>query len=290
MSAAVALSIAGCDPSGGAGIAADLKTFAALEVYGTVVVSALTAQSTRGVTGVHPVPAAFVEQQLDTLLDDLTVHATKIGMLPDAGAVGAVADVLGRREVGPVVCDPVMVATSGDALADDGAVRALRERLLPLADLVTPNAPEAAALLGTSVADDEQGLAEQARALLDLGPAAVLVKGGHLEGAESVDVLVTAAGTTLTRRPRVATASTHGTGCTLSSALAALLARRAHEQAGASPCGRGPADSDLSDLLATLPGVVETARDYLQEALKAGASLGVGSGHGPVHHMARWWP
>lgn len=285
MTAAVALSIAGCDPSGGAGIAADLKTFAALGAYGTVVVSALTAQSTRGVTGVHPVPAAFVADQLATLLADVTVHATKIGMLPDAGVVEAVAAALEANDVGPVVYDPVMVATSGDALSDDGAVRALRERLLPLADLLTPNAPEAAALLGVAVATDADGLAEHARALLDLGPRAVLVKGGHLDGDHSVDVLATRSGTTLSRRPRVDTTSTHGTGCTLSSALAALLARRALE-AGSPRSPHGPARHDLD---AALPAVVEAARDYLQEAIAAGASLGVGSGHGPVHHAARWW-
>lgn len=278
MSAPVALSIAGVDPSTGAGIAADLKTFAALEVYGTAVVSALTAQNTRGVTGIHPVPPAFVAQQLDTLLDDVTVHATKIGMLPDAAVVEAVAEVLERRDVGPVVCDPVMVATSGNALVDDGAVHAIRDRLLPLADLITPNAPEAATLLSTSMAHDEQELAGHARALLDLGARAVLVKGGHLQGSESVDVLATATATMLTRRPRVSTTSTHGTGCTLSSALAALLARRTHESIGA------------LDLLTALPAAVDSARDYLHEALETGALLGVGSGHGPVHHMNRWWP
>ena len=281
MSAPVALSVAGVDPSGGAGTAADLKTFAALGVYGTAVVTALTAQSTRGVRGTHPVPAGFVAEQLETLLDDVTVHATKVGMLPDAGVVVAVADALGRHDAGPVVCDPVLVATSGDALAGDDVVPALREHLLPATDLLTPNAPEAAALLGTSVAVDAGDLAEQALALLDLGPRAVLVKGGHLEGEESVDVLVTAAGTTLSRRPRLTTTSTHGTGCTLSSALAARLARQTHGVDAGSRAGL--------DLARVLPGVVEDARDYLQEAIAAGASLGVGHGHGPVHHAARWW-
>jgi hydroxymethylpyrimidine/phosphomethylpyrimidine kinase len=265
-----ALTVAGSDPSGGAGIQADLKTFSALGVYGTAVLTALTAQNTRGVTGVHPVPAAFVAQQLHTLLDDVEVHATKLGMLGSAEVVREVAAVLAARRCGPVVCDPVMVATSGDRLIDDDAVDAVRTRLLPLADLVTPNAPEAAALLGTAAATDVDGLHEQALALLDLGPGAVLLKGGHLGGEDSVDVLATATGTTETRRPRLATSATHGTGCTLSSAVAALAAR-----AG------GPPD---------WPVLVDRARDYLHRALAEGATLAIGSGHGPVHHFAGIWP
>ncbi|WP_409332963.1 bifunctional hydroxymethylpyrimidine kinase/phosphomethylpyrimidine kinase [Trujillonella humicola] len=268
---AVALTVAGSDPSGGAGVQADLKTFSALGVYGTAVLTALTAQSTRGVTGVHAVPAAFVGEQLRTLLDDVPVGATKLGMLGTAEVVGEVAAVLAQRRPGPVVCDPVMVATSGDRLVGPEAVAAIRAELLPLTDLITPNVPEAAALLDGPPAGSVDGMVEQARALLDLGPGAVLLKGGHLGGAESVDVLASAEGVVVTRRPRVDTTSTHGTGCTLSSAIAALVAR------GAGGPGRWePA--------------VEQARDYLQEALEAGAALGVGSGHGPVHHFARWWP
>jgi hydroxymethylpyrimidine/phosphomethylpyrimidine kinase len=265
-----ALSVAGSDPSGGAGIQADLKTFSALGVYGTAVLTALTAQNTRGVTGVHPVPAPFVGQQLRTLLDDVEVHATKLGMLGSAAVVREVADLLSSRPSGPVVCDPVMVATSGDRLIDEDAVAAVRTLLLPLSDLVTPNVPEAAVLLETDPAGTVDELVEQARALLDLGSGAVLVKGGHLGGDESVDVLVTRAGTTVTRRPRLATDATHGTGCTLSSALAALAAREA-----------APPD---------WPRLVEGARDYLQGALAGGAGLGIGSGHGPVHHFAGIWP
>jgi hydroxymethylpyrimidine/phosphomethylpyrimidine kinase len=272
VTAAVALTVAGSDPSGGAGIQADLKTFSALGVYGTAVLTALTAQNTRGVTGVHAVPAEFVGEQLATLFADVTVHATKLGMLGTADVVREVARVLADRPGGPVVCDPVMVATSGDRLISVEAVDAVRTDLLPVTDLLTPNVPEAAALLDVAPATTVEELAPQATALLALGPAAVLLKGGHLGGGESVDVLATAGGVLETRRPRVDTTSTHGTGCTLSSALAALAARERL-------AGREP---DWSPL-------VDRARDYLQAALEAGSALGVGSGHGPVHHFAGWW-
>ena len=266
---ATALTVAGSDPSGGAGIQADLKTFSALGVYGTAVLTALTAQNTRGVTGVHPVPAAFVGEQLRTLLADVTVHATKLGMLGTAEVVLEVAHVLADRPAGPVVCDPVMVATSGARLIDDDAVSALRTELLPLTDLITPNVPEAAALLGTAPATTPDELPDQAAALLALGSRAVLLKGGHLGGEESVDVLATSDGVWFTTRPRVPTSATHGTGCTLSSAIAALAARS------------GGTD---------WPVLVEQARTYLQRALEGGVSLGIGSGHGPVHHFAGIWP
>jgi hydroxymethylpyrimidine/phosphomethylpyrimidine kinase len=275
MTAAVALTIAGSDPSGGAGIQADLKTFSALGAYGTAVLTALTAQNTRGVTGVHAVPAAFVGEQLRTLLDDVTVHATKLGMLGTADVVREGAGVLADRPAGPVVCDPVMVATSGDRLIDEDAVDAVRTVLLPVTDLVTPNVPEAAALLDVAPATTVEELAAQATALLALGPGAVLLKGGHLGGEESVDVLVTAAGVVETRRPRVATTATHGTGCALSSAIAALAARTLLA-APAEPPDWAP--------------LVEGARDFLHAALVAGEGLGVGSGHGPVHHFTGWWP
>ncbi|MGY1844499.1 bifunctional hydroxymethylpyrimidine kinase/phosphomethylpyrimidine kinase [Modestobacter sp. SYSU DS0875] len=277
MTAAVALTVAGSDPSGGAGIQADLKTFSALGAYGTTVLTALTAQNTRGVTGVHGVPAEFVGEQLRTLFADVTVHATKLGMLGTAEVVREVAAALADRPGGPVVCDPVMVATSGDRLISEEAVAAVRADLLPVSDLITPNVPEAAALLDVAPATTVDELPGQAQALLALGPAAVLLKGGHLGGGDegrefSTDVLVTADAVVETRRPRVATTSTHGTGCTLSSALAALAARE--QQAGR------PVD---------WASLVERARDYLQAALAAGETLGVGSGHGPVHHFAGWW-
>lgn len=275
MTAAVALTVAGSDPSGGAGIQADLKTFSALGTYGTAVLTALTAQNTRGVTGVHAVPAGFVGEQLRTLLADVTVHATKLGMLGSAAVVREVAAVLADRPSGPVVCDPVMVATSGDRLIDEDAVDAVRTALLPVADLITPNVPEAAALLGVAAAQTVDELALQAAALLELGPGAVLLKGGHLGGDESVDVLVTPAGVVHTRRPRVDTPATHGTGCTLSSGIAALTARVRLADPGA-PLDWAP--------------LVEGARDHLHAALAEGAALGVGHGHGPVHHFAGWWP
>jgi hydroxymethylpyrimidine/phosphomethylpyrimidine kinase len=269
---AVVLTVAGSDPSGGAGVQADLKTMSALGAYGTAVLTALTAQSTRGVRGVHPVPPEFVRAQLDTLLDDVSVHATKTGMLASAPVVEVMAQVLTERDVGAVVVDPVMVATSGDRLLDEDAVDAVRRLLVPLADVLTPNAPEAAVLLQRAPARSTEDLLDQAQALRELGAGAVLLKGGHLGGVESVDVLATATGTTLVRRPRVETANTHGTGCTLASAVAALAAVR-----------RPVADEEA------WRGVVEDARDYLHEALLAGRDLGVGHGHGPVHHFARWW-
>jgi hydroxymethylpyrimidine/phosphomethylpyrimidine kinase len=272
--AAVVLSVAGSDPSGGAGIQADLKTFSALGTYGTAVLTALTAQNTRGVTGVHAVPAAFVGEQLRTLLEDVTVHATKLGMLGTGDVVREVARVLADRPAGPVVCDPVMVATSGDRLIDEDAVDAVRTLLLPVTDLITPNVPEAAALLDVAPARTVEELAPQATALLALGPGAVLLKGGHLGGEESVDVLVTTDGVVHSRRPRVRTTATHGTGCTLSSAIAALAARTRLAAPDQPP--------DWAPL-------VEGARDFLQAALVSGQTLGVGSGHGPVHHFAGWW-
>jgi hydroxymethylpyrimidine/phosphomethylpyrimidine kinase len=268
MTAAVCLTVAGSDPSGGAGIQADLKTFSALGAYGTAVVTALTAQSTRGVTGVHAVPAEFVALQLRTLLDDVQVHATKLGMLGTASVVRAVARLLSERRPGPIICDPVMIATSGDRLIDDDAIQAVRTELLPVTDLITPNVPEAAALLDVPPATGLDTLQQQAVALLDLGPRAVLLKGGHLRGPDSVDVLATSHGVSVTRRSWIETTATHGTGCTLSSAIAALAAR---------------------DPAADWLPIIEQARTYLQRALKAGHTLGIGSGHGPVHHFAGIW-
>ncbi|MBA8794785.1 hydroxymethylpyrimidine/phosphomethylpyrimidine kinase [Friedmanniella endophytica] len=273
MSAAVALTIAGSDPSGGAGVQADLKTFAAHRVYGCAAITALTAQNTRGVTAVHPVPAAVVAGQLETLLTDVTVHATKIGMLPDADVVRAVVSVLRSRPAGPVVLDPVMVATSGDRLAGPDVVTALRDELLPLVDLVTPNVPEAGVLLGERPAEDLAAVIRQAQTLYGRCGVPVLLKGGHLDAdhhgggpGESADVLVDTAGVRIVARDRIDTPATHGTGCTLSSALAALASRR--------PPGPVP-----------WAPLVEEARSYLQEALRRGAGLGIGHGHGPVGHQ-----
>ncbi|WP_375464739.1 bifunctional hydroxymethylpyrimidine kinase/phosphomethylpyrimidine kinase [uncultured Methylobacterium sp.] len=266
----IALTIAGSDSGGGAGIQADLKTFSALGVYGASAIAALTAQNTLGVQGIHDVPADFVAAQIESVFSDLAVTAVKIGMLSQPAVIEAVAAVLERHAAPkrtPVVLDPVMVATSGDRLISDDAVAALRTRLMPLADLVTPNLPEAAALLGEPVAPDENGAAAQARRLLGLGARAVLIKGGHAAGNESVDHLLTREG--LVRRfasPRIATRNTHGTGCTLSAAVAAGLAR-----------GLG------------LEAAVSAAKAYVAAAIAAADDLTIGAGHGPVHHFFAIW-
>jgi hydroxymethylpyrimidine/phosphomethylpyrimidine kinase len=263
---AIAVTIAGSDSGGGAGIQADLKTFSALGVYGASVIAALTAQNTRGVTGIHDVPPPFISAQIDAVFSDLEVGATKIGMLSQAAAIEAVADGLARHRARNVVLDPVMVATSGDRLLAPDAVDALRRLLLPRALIVTPNLPEAAALLGAEIAADEAAMRVQAERLLALGAKAVLIKGGHGSGPESVDLLIDARGGERLSAPRVATRNTHGTGCTLSSAIAAGLAK-----------GLAPADA------------VRAAKDYITAAIAAADRLAVGSGRGPVHHFHRWW-
>ncbi|PRX95442.1 bifunctional hydroxymethylpyrimidine kinase/phosphomethylpyrimidine kinase [Allonocardiopsis opalescens] len=262
------LTIAGTDPSGGAGIQADLKTFSALGGYGMSVVTALVAQTTTGVSAVRVVEPDFVTAQLDTLFGDVRVDAVKIGMVANAGIVHAVAKALDRHRPAAVVLDPVMVAKSGDALLDPDAAAAVRDELLPRADLITPNLPEAAALLGADEAADEAAMPEQAQRLLDLGPRLVLLKGGHLTGPTSTDLLV---GEGLPEplaltAPRVPTRNTHGTGCTLSSAIAALRPRRPD-----------------------WPAAVTDAKDYLTGALRHADDLDVGHGHGPVHHFFAMW-
>ena len=261
----IALTIAGSDSGGGAGIQADLKTFSALGVYGASVLTAITAQNTHGVTGVHAVPAEMVRAQMDAVLGDLDVRAIKIGMVADAQVIGAIADGLEGVAI-PVVLDPVMIATSGDRLIGEGAEAALRERLLPLATLVTPNIPEAAVLLGEDRVADLEGMQAQAMRLAALTHA-VLLKGGHLTTSESPDVLVTPGGATTVSAARISTRNTHGTGCTLSSAIAAYLAKGE-----------------------TLEGAVEKGKAYLSAALAAADRLAVGSGHGPVHHFHAMWP
>lgn len=271
---AVALTIAGSDPSGGAGIQADLKTFAALGGYGCAVLTGLTAQSTTGVTRVLPVPADMVTAQLETLFADVAVDAVKIGMTTDAAVARAVAAALRQlRAAGRapyVVLDPVMVSTSGHRLLAPDAEAVLRDELLPLADLVTPNLPEAAVLLGAEPAGDDREAADQARALLKLGARFALVKGGHLDSAESVDHLAGPDGVVALTAQRIPTRNTHGTGCTLSSACAVLRPR--HD-------GWEPA--------------VREAKNYLTEALRAADDLVIGGtgtapgpwgGHGPVDH------
>lgn len=265
---AIALTIAGSDSSGGAGIQADLKTFAALRVYGASVVTALTAQNTTGVQAIHDVPADFVAAQIDSVFADLAVGAVKIGMLSRPETIRAVAEGLRRHAAGiPVVLDPVMVATSGDRLISQEAVETLRSALMPLATVVTPNLPEAATLLDEAEAEHENEAVGQARRLLGRGARAVLIKGGHGEGRESVDHLIAADGTL--RRfaaPRIETRNSHGTGCTLSAAVAAGLAR-----------GQGLAEA------------VAGAKTYVTAAIRAADSVPVGHGHGPLHHFHALW-
>ncbi|WP_394276783.1 bifunctional hydroxymethylpyrimidine kinase/phosphomethylpyrimidine kinase [Luteococcus sp.] len=268
------LTVAGSDPSGGAGIQADMKTFTAAGCFATSVVTALTAQNTRGVTGVLPIPADFVDEQLTTLLDDVRIDAVKIGMLGSAEVARVVARHLREGLAGvPVVLDPVMVSTSGDSLAAEGVQEAITE-LLPLATLVTPNLPEAAQLTGTAQAGGLGAMEAQGRALVGMGARAALVKGGHLPGEGPLtDLLVTAENVQKFTGRRVVTRNTHGTGCTLSSALACGLA-----QAGDDP--------------EALAKAVWQAREWLTRALEDAGQLQVGSGegHGPLNHLAPWTP
>ena len=258
---AIALTIAGSDSGGGAGIQADLKTFSALGVYGASALTAVTAQNTRAVTAVEMVSPRLVRAQIAAVLDDLDVGAIKIGLLGDPQVIRAVAEGLRGCNL-PLVLDPVMVAKSGDRLLAAEAVAALRDELLPLATLLTPNLPEAAALLERPPGADPGG---QGRALLALGPEWVLMKGGHAEGAVCTDVLFGPEPAAF-RPPRIATRNTHGTGCTLSAAIAAGLAQ-------------GMA----------MPQAVGRAHGYLQAAIAAADRLRIGAGHGPVHHFHAFW-
>jgi len=259
------LSIAGSDPSGGAGIQADLKAISANGGYGMAVLTGLTAQNTQGVQGVEFVSPDFVAAQVKSIRDDIRVDAVKIGMLGTAEIIEAVAGALDGLEA-PVVLDPVMVAKGGDRLLHADAVAALRGVLLPRATVITPNLPEAADLLDEDEACDLDAMERQARALLDLGARGVLLKGGHMGEAEAVDLLCEGEGMTRLRAPRHKTGNTHGTGCTLSSGLATWL-------------GRG---DDLSEAAAK-------AKDYISAAVGAADDLQVGHGHGPVHHFHALW-
>ncbi len=263
---AIAVTIAGSDSGGGAGIQADLKTFSALGVYGASVIAALTAQNTRGVTGIHDVPPSFVTAQIDAVFSDLAVTAVKIGMLSHPDVIAAVADGLDKYRQERVVLDPVMVATSGDRLLVPEAIEVLRTLLIPKAMVITPNLPEAAALLETAMAQNETEMQEQGERLLALGPKAVLMKGGHGSGAESVDLLIEPHAVARLAAERIDTQNTHGTGCTLSSAIAAGLAK----------------DLPLAE-------AVREAKAYVTAAIKASDRLTIGQGHGPVHHFHHWW-
>jgi hydroxymethylpyrimidine/phosphomethylpyrimidine kinase len=261
------LTIAGSDSGGGAGIQADLKTFAALGCYGMSAVTALTAQNTLGVTGIHPVPEKFAAAQIDAVLGDIGADAVKIGMLYSAELIHTVAGELRRYHARNIVLDPVMVAQSGDRLLREDAVKALTEELMPLADVLTPNIPEAEALIGSAIrtpADQK----EAARRLARFGSRSILVKGGHFESAESCDLLYLCAEDRWVElgAERIRSRNTHGTGCTLSSAVAARLAR---------------GDS--------IEEAVRRAKDYVNRAIQAGAEYAIGRGHGPVHHFFEYW-
>jgi hydroxymethylpyrimidine/phosphomethylpyrimidine kinase len=259
------LSIAGSDPSGGAGIQADLKSFAALGAYGMAVITALTAQNTQGVQSFQTVEPAFVAAQIDAIFADVRVDAVKIGMVATAGIAAAVADRLRHHAARNIVVDPVMVAKSGHHLLREDAVAALREGLVPMARVITPNLPEAGVLLGAAAPATLAEMRRAVRALHRLGPQWVLLKGGHLGGADSTDLLFD--GNELFELPvaRIDTPNTHGTGCTLSSAIAALLPRF------------------------EMPEAVRRAKAYLTGAIAASGRLTVGSGHGPVHHFHALW-
>jgi hydroxymethylpyrimidine/phosphomethylpyrimidine kinase len=261
----IALTIAGSDSGGGAGIQADLKTFSALGVYGASVVTALTAQNTKGVFAIHQVPAQFITAQMNAVLSDLDVAAVKIGMLGSAAAIAAVGAGLRQHRARNVVLDPVLAASSGEKLLSGDAVDALRA-LIGEADLVTPNLSEAASLTGAKEAGSEEGMFAQAQKLLALGAGAVLIKGGHGSGSESVDLLVEGASRTRFAAPRIQTRNSHGTGCTLAAAIAAGLAKKL-----------------------PLEDAVGQAKAYLTAALNEADRLEIGSGSGPVHHFHKWW-
>jgi hydroxymethylpyrimidine/phosphomethylpyrimidine kinase len=266
MTTPVALTIAGSDSSGGAGIQADLKTFAALGVYGASAITALTAQNTQGVAAIHPVPPEFVAAQIDAVFGDLAVGAVKIGMVAQQAVIEAIVASLKRWSPKHIVLDPVMVATSGDRLLNAGAVEALRRELVPIASIVTPNLPEAAVLLDEAVATDAAAIQSQGKRLLAMGCPAVLIKGGHGKGSESIDYLVRADGVIALPAPRVATNNTHGTGCSLSSAIAAGLAKGE-----------------------TLETAVRNAKSFISAAIAEADRFAVGHGHGPIHHFHRFY-
>ncbi|MGE7369032.1 bifunctional hydroxymethylpyrimidine kinase/phosphomethylpyrimidine kinase [Neorhizobium sp. NPDC001467] len=263
---ATAMTIAGSDSGGGAGIQADIKTFSALGVYATSVITAVTAQNTLGVTAVEDISPDAIRAQFKAVIDDITVHAIKIGMVSRSETIVAIAQELAIYK-GPVVLDPVMVATSGDRLLREDAIEALITGLVPKAAIVTPNLPEAALLTGTPIAETQVEMVRQAEIILSAGASAVLIKGGHAGGGDSVDLLVDHTGVTEFATPRINTKNDHGTGCTLAAAVTAGMAK-----------GQ-PIDQ-----------AVQNAKHYIQRALVAGKDLAIGHGHGPVHHFHQWWP
>lgn len=262
-----ALTIAGSDPSGGAGIQADLKTFSACGCFGTSAIVAVVDENTVGVTGVHPVPVEFVVGQIRSVLDDIGADAVKIGMLHSSELIRAVRQTLGQYAIRNVVLDPVMVATSGDPLLQQEAIATLRDELVPHVRIITPNIPEAELLLGRPIASQEE-LPEAARELSRNGRVSVFLKAGHLHDRELVDIFYNAEEDHILelRSERLDTPNTHGTGCTLSSALAAFLAHGC-----------------------SLDEAARSAKEYIASAIAAGAAYRIGHGHGPVHHFFRFW-
>ncbi len=268
---AIALTIAGSDSGGGAGIQADLKTFSALGVYGASAITALTAQNTQGVQGIFNVPASFVGMQIESVFQDLPPLAVKIGMLSDTDIINSVAERLRHFNASNIVLDPVMIATSGDTLLQQDAVSSLKLKLFPLAALVTPNLQEAAVLVEEPIALTEKDMEKQAFKLIRMGAQAVLLKGGHGTGAESVDILVFDGKSQRLASPRIKTRNTHGTGCTLSSAITAYLAY----------------GLDLEN-------AVNQAKVYITGTIEASNRLNIGQDnlathHGPTHHFFKWW-
>ena len=254
-----AMSIAGSDSGGGAGIQADLKTFAALGVYGTSALTAVTAQNTLGVTAIHEVPTDVIAAQMDAILSDIGADAVKTGMLSSSDIIETVAQELQRQSIAQLVVDPVMVAKGGDRLLQEDAVEALKTRLLPLATVVTPNLPEAEVLTGITIRNTED-VRNAARAIVSMGAKSVVVKGGHLAGKEALDIFYDGKGFREFSAPRIDTKNTHGTGCTLASAITAGLAKGL-----------------------PLVEAVAQAKTYVTEAIRA--SLDIGSGHGPLDHF-----
>lgn len=259
------LTIAGSDPSGGAGIQADLKAFSALGTYGMSIIAALTAQSTQGVDGVFPIPTSFIEEQYHSLYKDINVDAVKMGALVNTEIINCVASLLEKYPIPFVVLDTVMIAKGGHPLLVEDAVGAIRDRMLPIADIITPNIPEAAALLQTTEATSEEEMIAQGEELLALGPKSVLMKGGHLDSEISPDLLVTKEGVERFVSPRIQTKNTHGTGCTLSAAIAALYPTYGLREG------------------------VKLAKEYIDGAIANADKLEVGKGIGPTHHFYRWW-
>jgi len=261
------LTIAGSDSSGGAGIQADLKTFAAIGCYGMSVITALTAQNTRGVNGIHAVPPAFAVEQIDAVLSDIGTDAIKIGMLYSAELIEVVAKALKKHGASKIVLDPVMVAQSGDKLLQDDAIEAIKEHLMPLADVVTPNIPEASVLCGRPLRQWSD-IESAAKTLAQHGSRSILIKGGHGEEDNSIDLLFLTRENRFVRltADRIKTNNNHGTGCTLSSAIASYMAK----------------GMDIE-------GAVQKAKTFMNLAIAAGAQYQIGQGHGPVHHFFQWW-